>query len=172
MLGVVAVAAAERPNILFIMTDDHAAHAISAYGSRVNQTPNLDRLAREGMLLRTSFVDQLDLHAEPRGDPHRQVLAPQRRAGVQPLRRLAADGREAAAGGRAIYTGMIGKWHLGSDPTGFDHWEILPGQGAYVDPVLYTATGEKTYTGATSPTSSPTSASSSSKSGRGTSRSS
>ena len=45
------------------------------------------------------------------------------------------------------HTGMIGKWHLGSDPTGFDHWEILPGQGAYVDPVLYTATGEKTYTG-------------------------
>jgi arylsulfatase A-like enzyme len=42
---------------------------------------------------------------------------------------------------------MIGKWHLGSDPAGFDRWEILPGQGEYVDPVLYTATGEKTYTG-------------------------
>ena len=42
---------------------------------------------------------------------------------------------------------MIGKWHLGSDPVGFDRWEILPGQGAYVDPVLYTATGEKSYTG-------------------------
>ena len=45
------------------------------------------------------------------------------------------------------YTGMIGKWHLGSDPVGFDRWEILPGQGAYRNPVLYTATGEKTYTG-------------------------
>ena len=42
---------------------------------------------------------------------------------------------------------MIGKWHLGSDPAGFDRWEILPGQGAYHDPVFYTATGEKTYTG-------------------------
>jgi arylsulfatase A-like enzyme len=42
---------------------------------------------------------------------------------------------------------MIGKWHLGSDPAGFDHWEILPGQGAYFDPLLYTATGERTYTG-------------------------
>ena len=42
---------------------------------------------------------------------------------------------------------MIGKWHLGSDPAGFDRWEILPGQGAYVDPLFYTATGEKTYTG-------------------------
>ena len=42
---------------------------------------------------------------------------------------------------------MIGKWHLGSDPQGFDRWEIFPGQGEYVDPVLYTATGEKQYTG-------------------------
>jgi arylsulfatase A-like enzyme len=49
------------------------------------------------------------------------------------------------AGG--YYTGMIGKWHLGSDPEGFDRWEILPGQGAYMDPVFYTATDEKTYTG-------------------------
>jgi arylsulfatase A-like enzyme len=45
------------------------------------------------------------------------------------------------------YTGMIGKWHLGSDPVGFDRWEILPGQGAYVNPILYTATSEKTYAG-------------------------
>ena len=50
------------------------------------------------------------------------------------------------------HTGMIGKWHLGSDPTGFDRWEILPGQGGYHDPILYTATGEKTYAGATPPT--------------------
>ena len=45
------------------------------------------------------------------------------------------------------YTGMIGKWHLGSDPVGFDRWEILPGQGVYANPVFYTATGETTYTG-------------------------
>jgi arylsulfatase A-like enzyme len=45
------------------------------------------------------------------------------------------------------HTGMIGKWHLGSDPAGFDRWEILPGQGAYRNPIFYTATGEKTYTG-------------------------
>ncbi|HXG56357.1 MAG TPA: sulfatase [Vicinamibacterales bacterium] len=45
------------------------------------------------------------------------------------------------------YTGMVGKWHLGSDPVGFDHWEILPGQGAYRDPIFYTASGEMTYTG-------------------------
>ena len=49
-------APAERPNIVFIMTDDHAAHAISAYGSKVNQTPNLDRLAKEGALFTSVFV--------------------------------------------------------------------------------------------------------------------
>ena len=53
------------------MTDDHAAHAIGAYGSRVNKTPNLDRLAREGALLDERVRHQLDLHAEPGGDPHR-----------------------------------------------------------------------------------------------------
>jgi arylsulfatase A-like enzyme len=48
--------AASRPNVVFVMTDDHAAHAISAYGSRINLTPSLDRLAREGMLFRNAFV--------------------------------------------------------------------------------------------------------------------
>ena len=95
-------ATADRPNILFIMSDDHAAHAISAYGSRVNQTPHLDRLAKEGALLTTRLRHQLDLHAEPRGDPHRPVLAPERRDRVQPLRQLAADRRDAAPGRAAI----------------------------------------------------------------------
>ena len=49
-------AAEKRPNILYIMTDDHAAHAISAYGSKINTTPNLDRLAREGMRFENCFV--------------------------------------------------------------------------------------------------------------------
>ena len=64
---------------------------------------------------------------------------------VQPLRQHAPTvARLLQQGG--YHTGMIGKWHLGSDPVGFDRWEILPGQGAYSDPVFYTATGEKTYT--------------------------
>jgi arylsulfatase A-like enzyme len=139
-------AAADRPNIIFIMSDDHAAHAISAYGSRVNQTPNIDRLAREGMLLRNVFVTN-------------SICTPSRAAiltgqyshlnGVPVFNRFDSSrvtvARLLQQGG--YYTGMIGKWHLGSDPAGFDRWEILPGQGAYMDPVLYTATGEKTYTG-------------------------
>jgi arylsulfatase A-like enzyme len=137
---------AERPNIIFIMSDDHAAHAISAYGSRVNQTPNIDRLAREGMLLRNVFVTNSIC------TPSRAVILTGQYShlnGVPVFNRFDSTRQNVAkllqAGG--YYTGMIGKWHLGSDPSGFDHWEILPGQGAYFDPILYTATGEKTYTG-------------------------
>ena len=54
--GTVTGSPASRPNVVFIMADDHAAHAISAYGSKVNETPSLDRLAREGMLFRNAFV--------------------------------------------------------------------------------------------------------------------
>ena len=136
----------ERPNIIFIMTDDHAAHAIGAYGSRVNQTPHLDRLAREGALFTSVFATN-------------SICTPSRAAiltgqyshlnGVTMFNRFDSGkmtvARRLQAGG--YHTGMIGKWHLGSDPVGFDRWEILPGQGVYNDPIFYTATGEKTYTG-------------------------
>ena len=133
-----------RPNIVFIMTDDHAAHAIGAYGSRVNTTPNLDRLAREGALLTRVFATN-------------SICTPSRAAiltgqyshlnGVTVFNRFDSARMTVArllqqAG---YHTGMIGKWHLGSDPAGFDQWEILPGQGAYRNPILYTATGEQTY---------------------------
>src|SRR5262245_47843488 len=141
-----ALAQPTRPNILFIMTDDHAGQAISAYGSRVNRTPNLDRIAREGVRFSRSFVTN-------------SICTPSRAAiltgkyshlnGVTVFNRFDGQQQTVAkllqAGG--YHTGMIGKWHLGSDPTGFDHWEILPGQGAYEDPLLYTATGEKKYPG-------------------------
>ncbi len=139
-------ARAARPNIIYIMTDDHAAHAISAYGSRVNRTPHLDRLAKEGALLSSVFATN-------------SICTPSRAAiltgqyshlnGVTVFNRF-DSGRMTIArlmqrGG--YFTGMIGKWHLGSDPQGFDQWEILPGQGVYFNPIMYTATSEKTYRG-------------------------
>jgi arylsulfatase A-like enzyme len=137
---------ADRPNIVFIMSDDHAAHAIGAYGSRVNQTPNIDRLAREGMRFDNVFVTNSIC------TPSRATILTGQYShvnGVTMFNRFDSSRRSVASllrdGG--YFTGMIGKWHLGSDPVGFDRWEILPGQGAYDNPVLYTATGERTYTG-------------------------
>jgi arylsulfatase A-like enzyme len=137
---------AERPNIVFIMSDDHAAHAISAYGSRVNRTPNIDRLAKEGMLMTSVFATNSIC------TPSRATILTGQYShvnGVTMFNRFDSSrltvARLLQQGG--YYTGMIGKWHLGSDPAGFDRWEILPGQGVYMDPVFYTATSETTYTG-------------------------
>jgi arylsulfatase A-like enzyme len=138
--------AAARPNIVFIMTDDHAAHAISAYGSKVNKTPNLDRLATEGALFSSVFATNSIC------TPSRATILTGQYShlnGVTMFNRFDSARMTVARllqqGG--YHTGMIGKWHLGSDPQGFDRWEIFPGQGEYYDPVLYTATSEKKYTG-------------------------
>ena len=123
-----------RPNILFIMSDDHAAHALSCYGSRINSTPNLDRLAREGALFQNCFVTN-------------SICAPSRACiltGKYSHLNGQMTNRETFDGSQQTFpkllrkagyqTAMVGKWHLKSSPTGFDYWNVLPGQGRYHNP--------------------------------------
>jgi arylsulfatase A-like enzyme len=147
----------KRPNIVFIMSDDHAAHAISAYGSRLIKTPNIDRLANEGMKLENCFVTN-------------SICTPSRAAiltgkyshlnGVPVFNHIdnAQPMLQKYLQQAGYYTGMVGKWHLGGNdpirpdegkPTGFDYWNILPGQGAYFDPVMIEMGERKKLTGYT-----------------------
>ena len=145
----VARSDSDRPNILFVYADDHAAHAVSAYGSTINRTPNIDRLAAEGMLFENCLVTN-SICA-----PARAVILTGRFShlnGVMTNAETFAPGQEtfvhlmADAG---YQTAIIGKWHLKSTPTGFDHYEVLVDQGPYYNPVLKTEGGDEKHTGYT-----------------------
>jgi len=126
----------DRPNILFIMSDDHAAQAMSCYGSRINQTPNLDRIAKEGMRFDNCFCTNSIC------TPSRAVILTgqySHKNGVKTLNdRFDPDSQTFTkllqqAG---YYTGVVGKWHLKTKPQGFDYYNVLPGQGLYFNPRL------------------------------------
>lgn len=137
----------KRPNILFIMADDHASHAISAYGSRINRTPNIDRIAQGGVRMDNCFCTNSIC------TPSRGVILTGQYShvtGVKTLQDPLDPARQNVAkllqaGGYS--TAMIGKWHLHKDPAGFDYWNILPGQGAYYDPVFIENGEKKKHTG-------------------------
>ncbi|MBL9210896.1 MAG: sulfatase [Opitutaceae bacterium] len=140
LLAATMQAAAPRaPNIIFIFSDDHAYQAISAYGDarKLLQTPNIDRIAQRGMRFDRCVVPNsicgparatilTGKYSHLNGFPNNtnstfdgtQVTFPKllQKAGYQ--------------------TAIVGKWHLGSDPTGFDFWQILPGQGVYYNPPM------------------------------------
>jgi arylsulfatase A-like enzyme len=133
----------ERPNILFIFSDDHAVQAISAYGSRINRTPHIDRIAREGALFLNSFctnsicapsraVVLTGKHSHVNGKIDNSARDPFDTGQPTFNKALQAAGYE---------TAMIGKWHLRSDPEGFDFWRVLPGQGHYYNPDFRTPDG-------------------------------
>ena len=144
--------ATERPNIVFIMSDDHAVRAVSAYGNSLMPTPNIDRLARNGMRFDRAYVGNAicgpsratmmtGLHSHANGfysnewsgpfDGEQQTLPKLLRAG-------------------GYTTAVIGKWHLYSDPVGFDHWEVIHNafeQGTYYNPEFRSPAGIETTEG-------------------------
>jgi len=142
----------EPPNIIFVFADDHATQAVGAYGSRLaplNPTPNIDRLAAEGMLFRSAFVTNAICA------PSRAVILTGRHSHLNSVQTNAErfDSTQVTfpqllqeAG---YQTAIVGKWHLKSDPVGFDYWEVLPGQGVYYNPDFLTPDGMVRDTGYT-----------------------
>ena len=132
-----AADAAQRPNIVFIFSDDHAYQAVGAYGSGLNKTPNIDRLANEGI----RFDRCLTTYSLC--GPSRACVLTGKYShlnGFYNNSNSRFDGSQVtmpkllhAAG---YQTAIVGKWHLESDPTGFDFWEILVGQGQYYNPPM------------------------------------
>lgn len=129
---------AGRPNILFIFADDHAYQAISAYGDarKLIDTPNIDRIAKEGIRFDRCLVPNSIC------GPSRATVMTGKYSHVNGFidNGCVFDGSQTtmpkllqAAG---YQTAIVGKWHLVSDPTGFDYWDILPGQGAYFNPAM------------------------------------
>ncbi|MCY4535659.1 MAG: sulfatase [Bryobacterales bacterium] len=133
LLPLLALAA---PNIIFVMSDDHAVPALSAYDDRLISTPNLDRLATEGARFDSAFVTNSIC------TPSRAVVLTGKHShknGVLTLSDTFDGSQQTLAKllqSAGYYTGMVGKWHLKSEPTGFDEYAVLPGQGLYYDPLL------------------------------------
>ncbi len=142
----------ERPNILFIMSDDHACNAISAYGGRLAKiapTPNIDRIASSGIRLDRCFVTNSIC------TPSRAVILSGQHSHINGVKTLvdAFPGPDSGTPNVAsilqrsgYQTALVGKWHLRSAPWGFDYWKIGPGQGKYHDPFFIASTDGIAYT--------------------------
>ena len=138
-----------RPNILFIFSDDHAYQSISAYGSIVNKTPNLDRIANEGMRFDRAFVTNSIC------GPSRAVVLTGKYGHLNGFVRNGNtfNGNQQTVSKllqKAGYqTAVIGKWHLKSTPIGFDYYHVLIGQGPYYNPPMKTTDGQVNHVGYT-----------------------
>ena len=151
-LSAAAGLAADKPNIVFIFSDDHATAAISAYGSHLKDaapTPNIDRLAKEGVVFENSFC------ANSICGPSRANILTGKHSHINGF----LDNNNSRFDGSqttfpkllqkvGYQTALVGKWHLATNPTGFDYWEILPGQGSYNNPdLIQQEGGRKRYKG-------------------------
>lgn len=135
LLAVTATSAQKRPNILIIVSDDHAYQTISAYGSKLMQTPAIDRIAKEGVVFKKAYVTNSIC------GPSRAVILTGKyshKNGFKDNEHSRFDSsqntfiKELTKSG--YLTAWIGKWHLETQPQGFSFWQILPGQGQYYNP--------------------------------------
>ena len=144
----VPASAIERPNIIFMFSDDHACNAISAYPGglfdQIAPTPNIDRIAKEGMLFENSFC------ANSICGPSRANILTGKHShlnGFLDNNSSHFDGLQQTfpqlLRDKGYQTAMIGKWHLHSHPVGFDFWRILPGQGSYYNPEFIEMDGKR-----------------------------
>lgn len=140
--------AQSKPNIIYIMSDDHDADAISAYGSTLVKTPHIDRIANEGVLFQRAFVGNSIC------GPARATLLTGQHSHKNGMKdnRTRFDGSQLTMPKlfqqQGYQTAIVGKWHLHTYPTGFDYWKILPGQGLYYQPRLIQMNGDtSTYPG-------------------------
>ena len=146
---------ARRPNIVFLFSDDHAAHALSAYrrhlpyGAKLPETPNLDRLAASGMLFTNAFVTNAICA------PSRATILTGQYGHLNGVMTNAESLHTTATTFPMLLrdagyeTALFGKWHLKAEPRGFDRYEIMTGQGTYYNPILHTGTDTVRHTGYT-----------------------
>lgn len=130
-----------RPNIIFMMSDDHAYQAIGAYGSVLNQTPNIDRIASEGALFKHNYC------ANSISSPSRACVLTGKHSHLNGVLTWESIDTAQVTFPKILHsngytTGIFGKWHLGSTPAGFDEWMVYPGQGDYYNPDYLTSKGK------------------------------
>jgi len=138
---------AAKPNVVFIFSDDHATQAISAYGSKINHTPNIDRIAKEGALFKTNFCTNSicgPSRASILTGKHSHLNGFKRNGNRFDPNQMTFPKLLQKVGYK---TAVFGKWHLGTNPTGFDEWMVYPGQGSYYKPDYITPEGKKTIPG-------------------------
>ncbi|WP_026763540.1 sulfatase family protein [Sediminibacterium salmoneum] len=135
---------AQRPNVVIIVSDDHAYQTISAYGSKFMQTPNIDRIANEGVRFNKAYVTNSIC------GPSRAVILTGKYSHKNGFKDNVSANFNGAQNslikelGKVGYqTAWIGKWHLQSNPEGFSFWQVLPGQGSYYNPDFIMMNGER-----------------------------
>ena len=139
--------AEQRPNVIVVMADDHAYQAIGAYGSTLIETPHIDRLATEGMRFDRAYVGNSIC------SPSRATMLTGKFSHANGLRNNlhVFDGNQptlqALMRASGYQTAIVGKWHLKSAPTGFDHWIVLPDQGEYFNPDFRNEDGVERHAG-------------------------